>query len=60
MTVFIGKLKITLPNIVMRGGSGMPAISKMELLVVVALLCNPLTFIAESPILHSPSMQSRS
>ena len=37
MTVACVKIKITLPNIVIRGGSEMPAISKMEFFVAIAL-----------------------
>ena len=45
------KIKITLSSIVIIGGSGMPAISKMELFVAIALHWKPLTFGAESSIL---------
>ena len=31
------KLKVALPNIVVRGGSGTSAISKMDLFVIIAL-----------------------
>ena len=37
MIVACVKLKTTLPNIVIKGGSGTPVISKMELFVVIAL-----------------------
>ena len=45
------KLKITLPNVVVGGGSGTPVISKMELFVAMALHWKPLTFVAESSVL---------
>ena len=51
MTVNFVKLKIALPNVVMRGGSGTPAISKMKLIVTIALPRNSLTVVAESSIL---------
>ena len=51
MTVCCVKLKVTLLNIVIRGGSGMPAISKMELSVAIALHWKSLTFVAENSIL---------
>ena len=37
MTVACVKLKVTFPNIVIRGGSGTPAVSKMKLFVAIAL-----------------------
>ena len=37
MTVACVKLKVTLPNMVIRGGSGTSEISKMELFVAIAL-----------------------
>ena len=37
MTVVYIKVKITLPNIVIRDGSATPAVSKMELFVAIAL-----------------------
>ena len=51
MTVACVKLKVTFPNIVIRGGSGTPAISKMELFVAIALHWKPLTFVVEGSIL---------
>ena len=48
MVVACVKLKLTLPNIVIEGGFGMPTISKMELYVAIALHWKPLIFIAES------------
>ena len=42
------KLKVTLLNIVIKGGFGRPAISKL----VLALHEKPLTFVAEGWILH--------
>ena len=50
MRVVWFKLKVALPNIVIRGGSGMSAISKMEFFVEIALHWKPLTFVAESSI----------
>ena len=44
MTVACVKLKITLPNIVIRGGSGTSAVSKIELFVAKALLWKPFNF----------------
>ena len=52
MVVACVKLKVTLPNIIIRGGSGTSAISKMELFVATALQWKPLTFVAESSILE--------
>ena len=46
------KLKITLPNAVIIGGSRAPAISKMELIVAIGLHWKPLTFIAGGSILE--------
>ena len=51
MTVACVKLKVICPNIVIRRGSGMSAISKMELFVAIALHWKPLTFVVESSIL---------
>ena len=45
------KLKVALPNMVIRGGSGTPAISKIEFFVAIALHWKLLTFVAESSIL---------
>ena len=45
------KLKITLPNIEVKGGSKTSAISKMELFVSTVLHWKALTFDAESSIL---------
>ena len=45
------KLKVTLPNIVIKGESVKFAISKIELFVAIALHWKPLTFVAESSIL---------
>ena len=50
MAIACAKLKITLPNNVIRGGSGTPAISKMEFFVALALH-KPLTFAADISIL---------
>ena len=60
MAVACVKLKVTLPNIVIRGGSWTIAISKVKLSVAIALHWKPLTFAAESLILTDASMQSRS
>ena len=51
MTFACVKLKVTLPIIVIRGGSGASAISKIELFMAIALHWKPLTFVAESLIL---------
>ena len=51
MTVACVKLKLTLPNIVIRDGSRMPVISRMERFVAIALHWKPLTFVVESSIL---------
>ena len=51
MTVACVKLKITLLNIVIRGGYGMSTIFKMKLFVQTALHWKPLTFVVESSIL---------
>ena len=51
MTVACVKLKVTLPNIVIRDRSGTSAISKMELFAGTALHRKPSTFVAESSIL---------
>ena len=47
------KWKITLPNIVIRCGSGMPPISKMEFVVVIIYSSKPLTTVAKSSILEN-------
>ena len=47
------KLKVTLPNIEIRGGSGTSAASKMELFVATAFHWHLLTFAAESSILDA-------
>ena len=51
MTVACVKLKVTLPNIIIRDGWGTSAISKMELFAGTALHRKPSTFVAESSIL---------
>ena len=51
MTVFCIRLKFTLPNVIIRGGSGMPGISKLELCVVIVLHSKSLTFVSESSII---------
>ena len=53
MAVAWVKLKITLPNVVIRGGCRTPWISKMKLFIVVALHWKPLTFVSESSILNN-------
>ena len=45
------KLKVVLLNIVIRSGSGRPAVSKMEHSVAIALHWKPLTSVAEGWIL---------
>ena len=52
MTVACVKLKVNLPNITIRGGSGTSAIPKMDLFVATALQWKPLTFAADSSILE--------
>ena len=46
------KLKVTLPNIVIRGGSGTCEIFKIEPFVTIALHWKLLTFVAQISILH--------
>ena len=51
MTVACVKLKITLPNTLVRGKSGTPKISNVELFVAIALDWKPAIFVPESSML---------
>ena len=51
MTVACAKWKITLSNIVIRGESGLPPTSKIELFVTLICSWKPLTTVAKSSIL---------